>query len=172
MSTRADNFLNELQNAGAAIAAGASLLPVCLADDEAADDVAAGIMAAGYEAVTLNGHLYARLAPGDAVAVFTPAPPTPARVINVRTIGDRIGVVKTAALMDAIDELATSGMTIGGAVFPPRVFVLIRSMLENLGTFEQPGGLDISRGEAQQFLQLFVAHGILTGADAEALTNG
>jgi hypothetical protein len=70
MTTRAINYLRELDKASLAIAAGASLLYVCPADDEAAGECALGIAAEGLSSVDRDGALFARVAPGD--AIYTP----------------------------------------------------------------------------------------------------
>jgi hypothetical protein len=65
MTLRAQNYLNTLSQIDAAIAAGASLLAICPADDSVAAEVIDGL--GDRVIVPINGVIYVRIAEGDKI---------------------------------------------------------------------------------------------------------
>lgn len=94
MTTRAINYLNTLSHVDAAIASGASLLPICPADDVAANEVVEGLSAHAFE--TIRGIICVRLSPGDRVYELSARP----RVISKLKLRRAL---RSAGLEDAFE---------------------------------------------------------------------
>lgn len=90
--------------------------------------------------------------------------------VNERTLTALIGLPATAAVLAALTTASGSGMTLGGTAYPAGMFSLILSMLGNLGTTSDAGGMDTADLQFATFVAMFVAAGVLTTDQAAALT--